>query len=545
MTRRLSGLTGAALFALASSVYVTWPQARVLATMTAAHHDAEFSIWRLQWIAHALATSPRHLFDPDIFHPATTTLAYSDATMLQGLLGAPLLWMGVPPVLVYNLLLLAGLAGSGVAMFVLARHLTGTVGPALVAAAVFTMAPYRIEHFMHLELQWAMFIPLTFWALHRTRETASWKFGALAGVFLWLQVLSSVYYGVFLALMLVVFVPVLLLSGGQRDPDRRAAILPFAIAAAVAAVLTLPYALPYRAVARDLGVRDASEIARYSATLLNYFSTSNLNVFWGWTSDRFGDSERRLFPGAVALILAAVGLWRRPARPVLTYVIVAAVAVELSFGVNGVVYRTLADHLNALQGFRSLSRFGIVTAFAVAMLSAYGTEALLVRIPAQRRSLALVLLVACLALEYRNRPMSLTLGDPERPPDAYLMLRRAPPGVVIELPVPPLDRLPGWEPYYQAWQAWHWRPLVNGYSGYYPLDYRETLVHMLSFPDDGSIGRLRGHDVRFVVIHRAFYEHDRYTDLMLRIARRPELKSWGAFKDSVGLADIFELTAVD
>ena len=29
-----------------------------------------FSMWRLAWIAHALATDPRHLFDANIFHPA-------------------------------------------------------------------------------------------------------------------------------------------------------------------------------------------------------------------------------------------------------------------------------------------------------------------------------------------------------------------------------------------------------------------------------------------------------------------------------------------
>ncbi len=57
------------------------------------------------WIAHALVTSPLHLFDANIFYPAKDTLAYSDATLLEGLLAAPFLWMHVSPVLVYNVLL--------------------------------------------------------------------------------------------------------------------------------------------------------------------------------------------------------------------------------------------------------------------------------------------------------------------------------------------------------------------------------------------------------------------------------------------------------
>ena len=76
-------------------------------------------------------------------------------------MAAPLVWWRIPPVLVYNLLLLGGYAGSALAMFALVRRLTGALGPSLVAAAVFTLAPYRTEHVMHLELQWAMWIPIS------------------------------------------------------------------------------------------------------------------------------------------------------------------------------------------------------------------------------------------------------------------------------------------------------------------------------------------------------------------------------------------------
>jgi len=87
----------------------------------------------------------------------------------------------------------------------------------MVAAAVFTLAPYRIEHVMHLEMQWAMWIPLVFWSLTLTVEKQSWRFGALSGLLLWLQTLSCVYYGIFLAVTVLVFVPLLLIRarGGR------------------------------------------------------------------------------------------------------------------------------------------------------------------------------------------------------------------------------------------------------------------------------------------------------------------------------------------
>ena len=117
---------------VALTVLLTWPQALHLGTKVAAHDDPFFSIWRLAWVAHALPSAQQHLFDANIFHPHVRTLAYSDAMLLEATLAAPRLWAHVNPVLVYNLLLLAGIVSSGLGMFVLARHLTGDLDAALV-----------------------------------------------------------------------------------------------------------------------------------------------------------------------------------------------------------------------------------------------------------------------------------------------------------------------------------------------------------------------------------------------------------------------------
>ena len=103
--------------------------------------------------------------------------------LLEGAIGAPFIWAGVSPVLVYNILLLAGIVSSGVGVFVLVRYLTKNAGAALVSAAIFTLMPYRIEHFMHLELQWAMWMPLALGAAPRGRRRLA-AMGALrcAGV---------------------------------------------------------------------------------------------------------------------------------------------------------------------------------------------------------------------------------------------------------------------------------------------------------------------------------------------------------------------------
>ena len=59
--------------------------------------DPIFSAWRLARFAHQLTTDPAHLLDGNIFYPLPLTLTYSDATILQGILATPLLWLNVEP----------------------------------------------------------------------------------------------------------------------------------------------------------------------------------------------------------------------------------------------------------------------------------------------------------------------------------------------------------------------------------------------------------------------------------------------------------------
>jgi hypothetical protein len=535
MNRPLLTLGGAAVFTTILTVLVTWPQALGPSTTLFNHHDTYFSIWRIGWIAHALVTDPRHLFDANIFSPATGTLTYSDAMLLQGVLAAPLIWAGMPPTLVYNLLLFAGFAGSGVAMFVLARYLTGATGPALVAAAAFTIAPYRIEHIMHLELQWAMWIPLTLWALHRTIDDGSWRFGALAGLFFWLQVISCVYYGVFLAMLLCAVVPLLLVLGGKRSIH---ALQPLVVSAVLAIVLVLPYAWPYIQTSHSLGGRDLRDVVRYSARPMNYFAATSLSRLWGWTADRWGSSELRLFPGAIVMLLAAASVLNRSRRWVLVYGLAMTLAIVLSFGVNNSIYQWLFERITLLQGLRSSARFGILVICAMAALAGLGAQALAER---NRRwpSMTIPIILAMLTVEGLNRPLPLTSDPVMKPASIYTVLRSATPGVVIELPVPRLSRLPGWDAYYSLWSLQHWQPLVNGYSGYYPPDYVQTMIRMESFPDTASMARLRAHEVRYLIVHRAFYEEAQYAQLLLRMAVRPEFHPGGTYKDSFGDAVLF------
>ena len=70
------------------------------------------------------------------------------------------------------------------------------------------------------------------------------------------------------------------------------------------------------------------------------------------------------------------------------------------------------------------------------------------------------------------------------------------------------------------------------------MDLLET---MRNFPDDESIARLQALDVRYILVHEAFYKPAMYADLMIDLAERPELIPGGRYRDWLGPTQLFEL----
>src|SRR5215210_7825615 len=124
------------LFAMLTAI-MTWPQVTSIGTAAYQHSDVYFNMWRFGWYAHAIATSPAHLLDGNIFYPEPRTLTFSDAMPVEASIAAPLLLAGVPPVLVHNLLLLGGITLSAAGIYVLARELTGSAAAGVTAGIVF------------------------------------------------------------------------------------------------------------------------------------------------------------------------------------------------------------------------------------------------------------------------------------------------------------------------------------------------------------------------------------------------------------------------
>jgi hypothetical protein len=530
---------GATLLFVLLTAAMTWPQVRYLGTHARDHHDVYFNMWRLAWVKHALTTVPGRLFDGNIFYPEPRALTYSDAMIVEGLVGTPLLMAGLPPVLVHNLLLLGAIVSSAIGMFVLARHLTGSSGAGVAVGIVFAFVPYRFEHYMHMEMQWTMWMPWAFWGLHRTFETGAWKYGALTGLFISLQMLSSIYYGVFLIVAIGLVSLVLLQSSPLAQIPRKVATL--APAGAVVALLCGAYAVPYLETKQDVGGRGTREIMMYSARPSNYLVSTPDNIVYGRAFASRGRPERRLFPGALVVVLAIFGLFLRPeSRAVLVigYLLAMVLSYEMSLGLSGYSYRFLYDYVPVFQGFRAIARLGIFVVFFLCVLAAFGYAAMASSLGAAGRRTLLVCAAGLLLLEYRVRPLEL-VPYPNSAPPLHAWLSKQPRGVVAELPMP--DVVPGSDPRTSYLSTFHWQPLVNGYSGFVPNSYLDRIDAVRNFPDERAMAQLRRDGVRYLVVNLFEYSRDEGTLILQALTGLHRLPELGRFRADLGESVVFLL----
>ena len=161
------------LAGLTLAVIMTWPLASGLGRLGRTldvDADGQFAIWNVAWVARTIVVNPLGLFDANIFHPHKLTLAYSEANILTGAIGAPVYWLSRNPWLTINVVMLVGFVSSYVAAYLLFSSVSGDRRASAAGAILYAFCPYVFSHLSHIQLLMTGGIPLSLFALHRLAD---------------------------------------------------------------------------------------------------------------------------------------------------------------------------------------------------------------------------------------------------------------------------------------------------------------------------------------------------------------------------------------
>jgi hypothetical protein len=491
----------ALIFFVALASAETWPLVMNPAHLSRNDNaDTMLNEWTVAWVAHQLPRNPLRVFEANIFHPDPHTLAYSEPLITHGAMGAPLFWLGASPVLVYNVLLLAGFILTAWTMSLIVARWTGDWAAGLVAGVLVAFNGHTLTRLPHLQAQHGELLPIALLVLDALLRRPSWLTAiALAGVFL-LQALTSVYLLVFTAVataMAVIVRPEDWLGPPFRTLGPKLGVSLLMMLAAV-----LPVLWPYWQLHLAGFERSLDEVAFFSARGADYLTTpSRLHGWLGTTAH----GSNSLFPGCAALALAVFGLAQRRRglfdRRVRMAVAIGVAGVILSFGPFVPGYPVLSFLFPPLQAVRASARFGYLGLFAVAIAAAYGLAAIRRRFSARPAvmhavSAGVVLMVvtetfvAPFAYQ-RFTEVSAIYGSPEA----------ATANAVADLPFPPPDAVFRNAPFMLG-STRHFKPTPNGYSGFIPPSYFAHHVQLAGFPDEASLAALESLGVTHVFVHR-------------------------------------------
>jgi hypothetical protein len=505
--------------------WLTWPLAARLAThlpatLVPCRTDIPYITWTLAYQSHALTTAPTTVLDANIYWPARHALLYGETGLAALPLFLPVFVATGNPTLAINLVFFGCLALTLASLHLVVARWTSSHLAGLVAAWTFLMNPWTLWLF----LPWApsysvlMFFPLII--LLAATPARRWRSALLLLPLVVLQCLANVVY---LAAAVIGPLTLLALSRIARPSVRGAGARLLGVIVVAVTILSPVYVAYLRTrggnpVIREQSVYQARAEAfdprlrgmlvrvgnlDYGASILpgvivgnggpNAVSyTAFLLVIAGVLSVALRRASRR----AARTAWAAAAFW------VVAGFLASTPAVRFGDGPllplpPFALLGWLAPSL--LENVREPSRLGIGGFLGLTMLAGLSFAECARRLPVAPRlppaaaPLALAAAVAAgMYLEYRpfTRP-EYPLAPAITGDSAVVRTLRQGRGPVLELP---LGR-GGLQPYYHATAMYrsifHWRPLLNGYSSFWPAGFPERMALAQRLPDPVALEALR------------------------------------------------------
>ena len=556
-------------------------------------HDTDLcgAVGHLWWYKQAITHDLDFTSCPLMAAPFGTDLSQEPVSWpVRWLLFGLLSW--ISPLASLNLLTLLTLTMTGGVCFFLVKRLTGQGAAALIAATMFTFAPYHLNKLAEFSFfflgNWFVLFVLSLILYHQTRRR--WTVW-LAGLSLGLTAAFSPYYGFFGVVLLAVYGIFNALYAWRLRvrQDRRLlsdalrSAAPLVVIAVIAVLFNAPLVVgvikAFFAAGEgapsvvDIGyARPLKYLFAQSARPLSYLlPAASHPVFGRFTQKMFGSFfygrgsiEQTLYVGWIPLFLAwtAFREWKRRRRAGIDRgddLLVredAFIGLFLMLGITAFLL-SMPPYLDLfvfkiylpsyflhklLPMFRAYARFGMIVMLCVSVLAGFGIKFILQRLRTKSSRLVFAALVfAGIVFEFTNVP-PWRATDISATPEVYQWLARQPQDVIVaEYPMAAAGIGEAQTEYtYQFYQTRHGRRLVNGAQRGTPAFEVKEAIRQVDGPRTPGILKALG--TRYVIVHMERYGSG-WRDDVAMAGEPPKVRETDGYRfvRSFGPADVYEV----
>jgi len=516
------------LFFTLLTVVMTYPWSFQLSSTVHNSADSYLITWILAWDIHQLKEDPAELFNANVLYPHKNTLAFSEHEIENAVLAWPIVAFTNNPILAYNILTFLFFVLGGYSMYLLVYYLTRNAAAALLSGIIFGFSPYRFIHFPHLHLQAIFFFPLLILTLHILIKKQKIKYFFLFSLLLVLIGYMSGQYFLMSLVVVFLFMIFYFFIIIRKFPSRKF-LIKLIISLILVGIVILPGFYPYFKLSQEdwLAVSDdwpptLAMINFYSPTVLDYLAFSPIIRQWvGYPKS----VEKVLFTGFIVVILFITSMIyifkryksnKRILNNTILYFLIGSACFLLSFGAlvrfsdsdSGIIgpHMLFQTIVPGFEGIRALGRYYILVLLSVSVIIGMAFSLFLKKI--KKRSFSPLLysiLIIMILLEYHwippFQPIPLEKAKTSNSiPQVYRWLSdQEKDAVIIEFPI---DAGVKKTAEYMYFSTYHWKKIVNGYSGYIPKDYWVLERNLLDFPSSDTIAVLKNIGVDYVIIHQ-------------------------------------------
>lgn len=485
--------------------------------------DVRLNAWILAWTQRALVSRPLSLFAANALYPDPQSLAGSEHMVGLALTMLPFRFLTQDAIAIYQLSIIVSAILLALTTWVWVRELTGSHSAGLVAGAIAMFMPWRLTELSHVQLLAAHWFPLIWMLVHRMLTTeVRCRELVLLTLVAGLQLLTSFYLAYLLTLSVGILVLGHFVYGSVRSNRFGRLILSLVPAYAALALTSIPY----------IGREARGELIQEGMPVLapEVIGMTDLLRFGNYLAPRFEATWAQVagppdyhIP-VIAFILSLITLvsrWRPRTsdtshdtgsalvvKALWTIVVVSILfAVGSRFQIGESVIELpgawAARLVPGLEMFRAPHRWAILVGLVVPVLAGIGFSRIVRLAGGDRKALWVTATVVVLLMPWRSLPAASIWDDALRSDEAYAALNELEDGAVLELPwhTQTLARTLV-DSHYLLASTSHWKPILNGVTGYPPPSYYLLNRLAADLPDSRAavlIDELAG--PRWFVVH--------------------------------------------
>ncbi len=479
--------------------------------------DKYHFMWNFWWMRTAILSGQNMLYTHNLFAPYGVSLALQTMDYIDGFISWPFSLILGGNIAGFNFIILLGIVLSGYTAFLLARHLTKSWIASFGAGLIYAYFPQHISQaiFGHPNLSSIEWLPAYLLALMIAFERRKMAFAVVAGIFLTLSTLTDLQLLVISLVITLVYLIYHLVITKFSSPVKVLYLIMTVFA--VWFLTSAPYLVPaYEALGVVHPPPPLSTTLGNSAKPMYYIIPPPSYLVYGTIFSQVyssqspflqpilgGHSQWMIFVGYTTLALAAIGALISKDRRRIFFVGLAFGAYLLSLGPSAdpsqlsiqTPYDLLYYHFKIVEYFRADARFSILLMLCLAMLAAYGIDAISkltsvfgTSLNVRRTKIVGIILLILILLEFI--PIINVQSYHEDP--VYSIIAKDPTQFsVLELP----SSLTQTQLAIYA-QTFYGKPLVNGKISQArntlpDYMYVQLYLRILSRPNKASLGRLK------------------------------------------------------